>query len=236
MTIGDKPPVNTDTAGKYEDSGGESSKEVSEGETSEVPTWSKGYSDSEFTDESSLIQLQCEICNQMVSDLDEHNLFEHPGTEEASEGKHRTRSHDCPECDETFSNIFELRKHMDNNHPNFFFFACKYCIFKTNHHQTLAAHIRKLHRSTTHSTSDDDESWSEPSKPESKHRNNRTCTECNKAFTRFDLNRHMDVEHPDVFLFSCDNCDFKTNYGQTMAAHKRRQQCVEYSLQKMFED
>lgn len=145
----------------------------------------------EIPDFGSMGEVSSEIYNNIVSDLEKQYAREHPGA----------IRHHCRICNAYFTNVKEKREHMGSHHPTIKFWCCKYCDFKTNHPKSLAAHDRKAHNGQIQA-----EAY-------------RTCPGCQKHFIGFNLNRHVDKEHPNIFLFVCDECDFKTNYGQPMAVH-----------------
>ncbi|XP_063708653.1 zinc finger protein 254-like [Culicoides brevitarsis] len=134
----------------------------------------------------------------------------------------------CEICGESFADLdtHYVQKHSSESKKSQ---NCSKCDSKFDKKSDLRKHMRKIHPRVA---------IVKPMKRKfdkiSPKKKKRKCPECGKSFWRFELNRHMDDMHPGIFLFSCDKCSFKSNYGQTMAAHKRRDQCIEYSLEEMF--
>uniref|UniRef100_A0A336MZM2 CSON007053 protein n=1 Tax=Culicoides sonorensis TaxID=179676 RepID=A0A336MZM2_CULSO len=192
-----------------------------------------GSSSSSTSSEEENKEEKCDVCNKMTYDLDDHMQHEHPKTYKIE--MDTQISNKCPICEENFEEVFELSKHVFVEHPKFYLFKCKLCDFKARKQQSLTAHMKHHGAIQKESDSKEKDRGKFTEATPSPLKGNK-CPECGEIFKGYNLNRHMNECHPGIYLFSCDSCGFKTNFGQTMAAHKRNNHSVEMKIQKMFED
>lgn len=152
------------------------------------------FSDSEATTG----ELTSEIYDKIVSNLEKEYALQR------SKFKNMRMIY-CPACPMRFKTRIDKRKHVRINHPTLFLYKCGSCGFKTNFSHVLLKHMRKGHNFGVKEKSEEDR---------------RACPECQKIFKESDLSRHVGIEHPDFFLFVCDDCDFTTNYKEALTAHR----------------
>ena len=140
---------------------------------------------------------QCKVCGNKfssVSTLTKHHKDYHEDPD---------KIHQCDICKAIVSNASYLKKHKRNSHgKDNKRHKCEQCNYQCVEKGMMTAHIEMVHLKIR----------------------NFKCEICSHAFYRKTaLQRHTKMVHEQVEkLFSCDQCEFQTNYERNLNGHKDR--------------
>ena len=135
--------------------------------------------------------IKCQLCD--YKQLYESKLRRH--TESVHEGK----LFHCDLCDYSCKDNGGISKHKKGFHENMYL-KCNKCAYVTIRSTHLKTHIESIH------SGGDGERY--------------TCEECTRTFKlQRVLSRHIEQTHRNPGSHLCDQCNFKTNYNQTLQKH-----------------
>ena len=129
----------------------------------------------------------CTHCNPPKSFSSKQHYNEHISVQ------HEGKRYACSECDKTYSNIENLKSHVQCDHLQKEDFECEFCGKKFGHRRRLQNHTRQSHTQTS-------------------------CEICNKHVNnRLELKKHMVLVHNDTKnAWICEFCPKKVFFTQSM--------------------
>ncbi|GFS15979.1 zinc finger protein 729 [Elysia marginata] len=139
-------------------------------------------------------EFQCCKCTYSVTTFRnfQEHFFEHAGVTPYS----------CKHCKAKFSNAHSLRAHIRSLHETDFFY-CDLCPFSTK----ISANLKK-HKLSRHPLEEDFKFQ---------------CPDCPKKFAlKRNLKSHQQAKHTAQKKYKCDQCDFATNYRDSIRIHANK--------------
>ena len=187
--------------------------------------------DNENAWHKSLKEFECDKCGQNFAW--KKSLKTHKCGTDSSTLVEKTGNYTCFECSEEFTNILQLKKHIQVIHEKNNRERCDLCGKTYNSIHSLRKHHEKVHienNATTTEKSGNNKCFICPKKflnpwilkkhVESAHDN--TCSECSKKFdSAWVLKRHIEGVHEKKNIATCDLCGKTYNHVSALKKHHR---------------